>query len=85
MRKLCAQCRAGAEEAGGVLSVNVNLATEKATVTYLPGAVRRPDLVKAVEASGYGVLDLSAPIKGRKSMPNAPRAKPKSITSGVWC
>lgn len=43
----------------GILSVNVNLATEKATISYIPGAVRRSDLVKAVEDAGYGVLDLS--------------------------
>lgn len=59
----CASCVRNVERAinkqPGVLSVNVNLATEKATVGYLPGTVRRGDLVKAVEASGYGVLDLS--------------------------
>jgi Cu+-exporting ATPase len=59
----CASCVRNVERAiqkqPGILSVNVNLATEKATVNYLPGAVRRGDLVKAVEAAGYGVLDLS--------------------------
>ena len=59
----CASCVRNVERAvakqSGVLSVNVNLATEKATVTYLPNAVRRGDLIKAVEAAGYGVLDLS--------------------------
>jgi P-type Cu+ transporter len=59
----CASCVRNVERAVnkqvGVLSVNVNLATEKASVTYLPGSVRRSDLVKAVEAAGYGVLDLS--------------------------
>lgn len=59
----CASCVRNVERAinkqPGVLSVNVNLATEKATVEYLPGTVRRGDLVRAVEASGYGVLDLS--------------------------
>jgi Cu+-exporting ATPase len=59
----CASCVRNVERAinkkEGVLSVNVNLATEKASVTYLPGSVRRSDLVKAVEAAGYGVLDLS--------------------------
>ena len=59
----CASCVRNVERAiqkqPGILSVNVNLATEKATVTYLPGAVRRGDLVKAVEAAGYGVLDLT--------------------------
>jgi Cu+-exporting ATPase len=59
----CASCVRNVERAiqkqPGILSVNVNLATEKATVNYLPGAVRRGDLVKAVEAAGYGVLDFS--------------------------
>lgn len=59
----CASCVHNVERAinkhPGVLSVNVNLATEKATVNYLPGSVRRADLVKAVENAGYGVLDLS--------------------------
>jgi Cu+-exporting ATPase len=59
----CASCVRTVERAlnkqPGILSVNVNLATEKATVTYLPGTVRRSDLVKAVENAGYGVLDLS--------------------------
>ncbi len=66
----CASCVRTVERAlkkpTGVLSVNVNLATEKATVSYLPGAVRRGDLVKAVEAAGYGVLDLSAANQGEE-------------------
>ncbi len=63
----CASCVRNVERAlrkpAGVIDVNVNLATEKASVIYLPGAVRRSDLVKAVEAAGYGVLDLSAASK----------------------
>ncbi|MCB9453337.1 MAG: copper-translocating P-type ATPase [Anaerolineaceae bacterium] len=59
----CASCVRNVERAinkqPGILSVNVNLATEKATVTYLPGGVRRSDLVAAVEKAGYGVLDLT--------------------------
>lgn len=59
----CASCVRTVERAlskpSGILSVNVNLATEKATISYLPGRVRRSDLVKAVEAAGYGVIDLS--------------------------
>ncbi len=66
----CASCVRNVERAlkkpNGVLGVNVNLATEKATVTYLPGVARRADLVKAVEASGYGVLDLSGANKGEE-------------------
>lgn len=59
----CASCVRNVERAlrkpAAVLDVNVNLATEKATVTYIPGAARRIDLVQAVEAAGYGVLDLT--------------------------
>jgi Cu+-exporting ATPase len=59
----CASCVRNVERAigkqTGILSVNVNLATEKASVHYLPGSVRRADLVKAVEGAGYGVLDLA--------------------------
>ena len=59
----CASCVRNVERAigkqQGVLDVNVNLATEKATVQYLPNVVRRGDLIKAVEKAGYGVLDLS--------------------------
>jgi Cu+-exporting ATPase len=59
----CASCVRNVERAigrqPGVLEVAVNLATEKATVQYLPNAVRRGDLIKAVEGAGYGVVDLS--------------------------
>jgi Cu+-exporting ATPase len=59
----CAACVRNVEralkKAEGVVDVSVNLATERATVTYLPGTARRADLVKAVEAAGYGVIDLT--------------------------
>jgi P-type Cu+ transporter len=59
----CAACVRNVERAlnrqPGVVSTSVNLATEKATIGYLPGAVQRADLIRAVEAAGYGVLDLS--------------------------
>lgn len=59
----CASCVNNVERAirkqAGVMNVNVNLATEKATINYLPGSIRRGDLVKAVEKAGYGVLDLT--------------------------
>jgi len=57
----CASCVAHVE--GGlrsvpcVLNVNVNLATERATVEMIPGAVTIPDLKHAVEDAGYEVLD----------------------------
>ena len=60
----CAMCEKNVTRAlkkpEGVLDVRVNLATEKATVIYLPGVVRRNDLIKAVENAGYGVIDTSS-------------------------
>ncbi len=41
----------------GVIDAAVNPASEKASVTYLPGVARRRDLVEAVEGAGYGVID----------------------------
>ncbi|MDX2138824.1 MAG: heavy metal translocating P-type ATPase [Chloroflexota bacterium] len=59
----CGSCVRNVEralkKAPGVEAVTVNLATEKASVSYAPGSLRRVDLVKVVEAAGYGVLDLS--------------------------
>jgi P-type Cu+ transporter len=59
----CAACEKNVTRAlkkpVGVLDVNVNLATEKARVTYIPSAVRRADLIAAVENAGYGVIDTS--------------------------
>lgn len=60
----CAMCEKNVTRAlqkpTGVLDVQVNLATERAHVTYIPGVVRRSDLIKAVENAGYGVVDTSA-------------------------
>jgi Cu+-exporting ATPase len=64
----CASCVARVEKAlrkpGGVLDVGVNLATEKATVTYIPGQASRDDLVAAVAAAGYQVVEPAAPAAG---------------------
>ena len=53
----CASCVAHVEEAlvetPGVVSASVNLATEKAAVEYLAGAVSLEDLRLAVEDAGY--------------------------------
>ena len=47
----------------GVLNADVNLATEKATVTYVPGQADRDDLVAAVEAAGYDVVERRPPAR----------------------
>ncbi len=55
----CASCVAHVEEAlkgvPGVLSASVNLATERATITYNPDGTGLPDFVKAVRNAGYDV------------------------------
>jgi len=57
----CASCVAhverGLRSVPGVLNVNVNLATERATIEMIPGAVTIADLKHAVEAVGYEALD----------------------------
>ncbi len=56
----CASCVAHVEHAlsgvPGVLEASVNLATEKATVAYVPGTVQLGDLERAVKDAGYEVL-----------------------------
>ena len=57
----CASCVGRNEKAlrnvPGVLRADVNLATEKATVEYLPGQASRDDLVAAVRRAGYAVAE----------------------------
>ena len=66
----CASCVARVERAlrkpPGVLHADVNLATEKATVTYIPGQASHADLVAAVAAAGYQVIE---PATGRAAGP----------------
>jgi Cu+-exporting ATPase len=65
----CASCVAHVEEAlaktPGVLNVNVNLATEKASVEYIPTVTGLPDFRRAVADVGYDVLPtLQQPLDG---------------------
>ncbi|MEF8833090.1 MAG: HAD-IC family P-type ATPase, partial [Candidatus Thermoplasmatota archaeon] len=57
----CASCsqanQKALEKLDGVISANVNLTTEKATINYIPGKVHRSDFVRAVEETGYSVPD----------------------------
>ncbi|THF69181.1 copper-translocating P-type ATPase [Deinococcus sp. Arct2-2] len=60
----CANCVSRVERAlkkvDGVLDASVNLATERATVQYLPSAVSPGQLKAAVRESGYAVLETAA-------------------------
>jgi len=57
----CASCSTRIEKnlakLPGVLKVNVNLATEKATVRFDPTAVDEAKMVEVIEELGYGVRD----------------------------
>jgi Cu+-exporting ATPase len=59
----CASCSGRVEKAlrklPGVLEANVNLASEQATVAYLPTAVGWPEIKAAIERAGYGVIELA--------------------------
>lgn len=54
----CAACATriekGLNKLDGVIKANVNLALEKASVEYNPGTLNKSDIVKKVEALGYG-------------------------------
>jgi len=60
----CAACVGRVERAlnklDGVLEAGVNLATERATVSYLPSSVRPSQLKAAIRDAGYDVLEAQA-------------------------
>jgi P-type Cu+ transporter len=60
----CASCVNRVEKAlkkvPGVLDASVNLASEQASVTYVPASAGWNDLKAAVEAAGYGVIEADA-------------------------
>lgn len=61
----CASCASTVERAlsgvAGVTKANVNLATERATVTYIPGITGLADFKEAVDKTGYQVLEVDTP------------------------
>jgi Cu+-exporting ATPase len=58
----CASCVKRVEKAlgsvHGVVHADVNFATSRASVEYLPGEATVRDLKQAVEEAGYHVLDV---------------------------
>ncbi|MBO0360474.1 copper-translocating P-type ATPase [Hymenobacter sp. BT186] len=62
----CASCSNFVEKAlsrtPGVQRATVNLASEKATIEYLPGQIDRAGLKAAVEQAGYGVHEASPAV-----------------------
>src|SRR5215211_7532144 len=73
----CASCVNRVEKAigkvPGVERAAVNLATERATVSYDPGQTTVADIAAAVERAGYGVADLpEEPVVATEPAPPAP-------------
>src|SRR5215213_4977512 len=74
----CASCANRVEKAigkvPGVERAGVNLATERATVSYDPRQTTVADIATAVERAGYGVIDLPAEpvVAPEPSSPAAP-------------
>lgn len=62
----CANCSSRVErrlqQTAGVLEAGVNLATERATVRFLPGAVTLEQLEQEVRNAGYGILETEAGV-----------------------
>ena len=101
----CASCVTRVEKAlkktNGVLAANVNLATERASVTVAPGVADFAMLQAAVETAGYGfVFDLTCSLKpisvpswssmrGTIVIPSRCNSSRTSATLGIrlsrWC
>ncbi|MGI6226247.1 MAG: heavy metal translocating P-type ATPase [Peptococcales bacterium] len=66
----CAACSArverGLNKMDGILEANVNLALEKANISYVPGIVSVPEIVQKIQEIGYQVLDLDKDNQGDK-------------------
>jgi Cu+-exporting ATPase len=61
----CANCAATVErtlnrKVNGVVQANVNFATERATIEYIPGVASVAAMIQAVEKAGYGVVQAAA-------------------------
>ena len=71
----CASCAAHVEQAlnklDGVLGANVNLATERAAVEYIPGVAGMEDFRRAVAEAGYEVLEAPAEEGEKKVLDEA--------------
>ena len=83
----CASCVRRVERAlsrtPGVSEASVNLATERATVTYQPGETKLEDLIAAVEKAGYGAEEIaSAPAPSVASVA-AETPAPAPMTSAT--
>jgi len=78
----CASCVAhvekGLEGVPGVTKVAVNLATERAAVTFVPGVAALTDFKKAVADTGYKVLEMEL-VEGEDEVDQEERKMARSL------
>jgi Cu+-exporting ATPase len=82
----CASCVMRIEKklkkVAGVQEANVNLATERGTVTFDTAQTDMPTLVKAVEAAGYGAILLEVVVQAPKIIsPATPSPNPEILAN----
>ncbi len=85
----CANCvntveRTLNKKVPGILEANVNFATEKATVKYIPGTVTRADMVAAIERAGYGVVQVDSEAELVDAEKEAREREIKDQTRKLW-
>jgi len=85
----CANCAATVErtlnrKVPGVVQANVNLATERATVEYIPGVATVAAMIRAVEEAGYGVVQAAAQEQMEDVEAQARQAEIADQTRKFW-
>ncbi len=87
----CASCalrvEKGLKKVPGVADASVNLANERATVTYDPAVASLADLVAKVDATGYGATPLAASLPAPSPTPAEPEGERTAELniSGMTC
>jgi len=85
----CANCAATVErtlnrKVSGVVQANVNFATERATVEYIPGVASVAAMVRAIEEAGYGVVQAAAQEQVEDVEAQARRSEIADQTRKFW-
>lgn len=80
----CASCVATVERTlrrlPGVVCANVNFATEKATVVYMPEQVSLAEMARAVREAGYDVVEDAGPAEKTPQLDREQLARQKEIS-----
>jgi len=85
----CANCAATVERTlnrkmSGVVQANVNFATERASVEYIPGVASVAAMISAIEKAGYGVVQAAAEQQMEDVETQARRAEIADQTRKFW-